>query len=94
VKSSAQQAAAQNRIHDLLTELADIVGPNFDGAAAEELDVDEQPEGSVFLGEWVMVMSWMDEAGESFMTRIGSANLLSHHRVGLLHEGLHGFGDR
>lgn len=88
-----EQRKAQNRIHDLLTELADIVGPSFDGQAEEDLDPDEMPQGAVFLGEWVMVMSWMDETGSSFTTRIESANLLMHHRKGLLHEGLWGFGD-
>ncbi len=47
MKPTAEQERAQNRIHDVLTELADVIGPNF---------------------------------------------LLVHHRVGLLHEGLYGFG--
>lgn len=87
-----EQVAAQNRIHDLLAELADQVGPRFGGEADDELDPDQQPQGAVFLGEWVAVVSWVDESGQSFTTRIESANLLQHHRVGLLHEGLYGFG--
>lgn len=91
MKPTPEQQAAQNRIHDLLAELADLIGPKFDDESG--LDPDELPEGSVFLGEWVAVLSWIDETGDSFTTRITSANLLQHHRVGLLHEGLYGFGD-
>ena len=91
MKPTPEQAKAQNEIHDLLAGLADVIGPRFDGQG--DLEPDEMPEGSVFLGEWVAVLSWIDEAGESFTTRITSANLLQHHRVGLLHEGLYGFGD-
>lgn len=86
-----EQVIARDRIHDLLAELADLIGPTFGGQAAEELDADEMPQGQVFLGEWITVLAWVDETGESFLTRIGSANLLSHHRAGLLHEGLYGF---
>lgn len=86
-----EQSTARDRIHDLLVELGDLVGPAFGGQAAEELGADEMPQGQVFLGEWVAVLSWVDEDGEGFLTRIGSANLLGHHRAGLLHEGLHGF---
>lgn len=87
-----EQVVARDRVHDLLNELADLVGPAFSGQAANDLDDDQLPVGQVFLGEWVAVMSWVDEDGDGFLTRIGSSNLLNHHRVGLLHEGLYGFG--
>jgi hypothetical protein len=45
-----------------------------------------------FVDEWVIVVSTTDEDGESSLARVGSPNLLSHHRDGLLHEGLYGFG--
>lgn len=84
------QQAGRDRIHDLLAELADLVGPSLDGQVDDDPDIDA-PSGQVFLSEWVSVMSWTDEDGESYLTRISSANLLDHHRTGLLHEGLHGF---
>lgn len=92
MKPTPEQERAQNRVHDLLAELVDVIGPRFDGQA--ELDVDDMPQGSVFLGEWVFVGSWIDETGAGFTTRIESPNLLPHHRVGLLHEGLYGFDER
>lgn len=92
MKPTPGQQAAQNQIHDVSAGLRDVVGPNFDGQAEEDLEPEEMPRGEVFLGEWVAVLSWVDEDGESFTTRIESANLLEHHRIGLLHQGLYGFG--
>lgn len=83
--------AALERVHDLLAELADLIGPAY-GATLDEIDVDDLPTGSVFLGEWAAVLSWVDETGEAFLTRISSVNLLGHHRDGLFHQGLYGFG--
>jgi hypothetical protein len=93
MKPTVEQEKAQNRIHDLLAELADLIGPRCDGQADEDLDPDELPRGAVFLTEWVTVLAWVDEAGTPFTTRIGSPNLLPHHRIGLLHDALYGFGD-
>jgi len=92
VKPTPEQEQAQNRIHDLLAGLVDLIGPNLGGQADAEVDPEDMPQGAVFLGEWVAVLHWVDETGQSFTTRIESANLLAHHRVGLLHEGLYGFG--
>lgn len=83
------QIQARDRIHDLLAELADLIGPAFDGEG--DMEPGEEPTGAVFLSEWVLVSSWVDQEGEGFMTRITSANLPGHHQVGLLHEGLYGF---
>ena len=89
---SPEQKAAQTRIHDLLGELVDLVGP-----AAWHDDPDEPgpPAGAnVLLSEWVIVANWIDiEQGDGYLTRFGSAKLQSAHRVGLLHEGLYGFAD-
>ncbi len=84
-----EQRQAQQRIHDLLGELRDAVGPagwGEDGGA---------PEGAnVLLSEWVIMANWLDvESGEGYLTRFTSSNLQAAHRVGLLHEGLYGFGD-
>lgn len=84
------QTEAQNRIHDLLAELATLIGPDQDGQAEDRGS--PVPDGSVFLNEWAIVAAWMDENGGTFTTRFGSASLPLHHLVGLLHEGLYGFG--
>jgi hypothetical protein len=87
-----EQAVAQQRIHDLLGELADLVGP-----AAWHDDPDEPgpPAGTrMVISEWVIVANWMDiETGDGYLTRFGSHRLQSAHRVGLLHEGLYGFDE-
>lgn len=81
------QREARERVHDLLAELADVLGPGgYDG-----FDDGEGPTGRVFLNGWVMMLAWVDEEGETFLTRQGSANLPAYQRVGLLHEGLYGF---
>ncbi|HEX2578668.1 MAG TPA: hypothetical protein VHK88_20155 [Aquihabitans sp.] len=85
------QLVAQARIHDLLAELVDLIGPRFGGLAEDDLDPDEMPVGQVFLSEWVTVLAWVDEDGDGFTTRIGSPNLARHHRTGLLYDGLHDF---
>lgn len=90
MKPSAEMEAARNRIHDLLAELADILGPGADGA---ELEAGEDPEGQLFLSEWVIVTAWVDETGHSFTSRYGSPGIALHHLKGLLHEGLFGFED-
>lgn len=86
-----RQRQAQERVDALLRELAELVGPHADGQAADELEPDEMPEGSVVLTEWLVVAAWMDETGEHFVTRFPSHNLPPHHVSGLLHEGLWGF---
>lgn len=87
------QAVARDRIHDLLAELADLIGPRWDGQTDDDLEPEDQPVGQAFISEWVLIAAWVDEDGNGYTTRVGSANLLTHHRVGLLHEGLYGFGD-
>lgn len=49
---------------------------------------------TVRLLRWVAVAGWVDLAtGETVLSRFGSDGLLTHERVGLLHEGLYGFND-
>lgn len=93
MKPTPAQETAQHRIHELLSELADQVGPWGDGAAEDELEPEDQPQGQVFLSEWAAVLYWVDQEGDGFSTRITSANLPAHHRAGLLHEGLWRFDD-
>jgi len=86
---SPAQVVAQERIHNLLGELADAIGP-----ASWPGEEDGVAEGAnVLLSEWVIVAQWMDAAdGAGYTTRIGSHRLQTAHRVGLLHEGIYGFG--
>src|SRR5690606_38890149 len=82
------QRAAAGRISDLLTELADLVGPRMEPG---DLDDDDQPVGQVFLSSWVLVGAWIDEDGDSYLTRVWSPGTPGYQRNGLLHAGLHDF---
>ncbi|NNN07800.1 MAG: hypothetical protein HKL85_01235 [Acidimicrobiaceae bacterium] len=43
----------------------------------------------VILGDWTMVLSWIDpDDGSNFYTSLNSKNLAHHARVGLLYQGL------
>lgn len=84
-----EQRQAQSEVHDALQRLADALGP---ASFPDEYDYDaDRPNGSTFLAEWVLVAGWVDEQGASFTTRIGSSNIRSYTRDGLLHEALYGF---
>lgn len=84
------QKDAAHRIGMLLQELADLVGPSFDG------DVDEGvPMRQPILVSWVLVANWedanpddVDESGS--IVRMGSVGLRRAERTGLLHEALFG----
>lgn len=84
---SPEQQAARDEIADLLQRHCKLLGP-WD----EDGDVGPVAE-NVFLNGWVLMASWTDEDGESFLTRIPSRNLPTYARVGLLHEGLYGFDE-
>lgn len=82
------QRTATHRISALIQELADLVGPAFDG------DVDEGiPMASPVLTGWVLVSNWEDigspDEGAS-ITRITSDGMRRAERTGLLHEALFG----
>lgn len=48
---------------------------------------DHEPQWA--LTEWVAVSCWVNlEDGDSRIVRLGSADLLAHHRTGLLQTGL------
>lgn len=83
------QREAQERIHVLLNELAEAIGPS-----GWEDEPGTPPGANVLLSEWVIVANWLDASDDAgYLTRFGSANLQTAHRVGLLHEGLYGFDD-
>lgn len=86
-----RQREAQARVEALLAELSELIGPQADGQAVDELDPEDLPTGSVVLTEWVVVASWMDEEGEHFVTRFPSDRLPPHHLSGLLHEAMWAF---
>lgn len=72
----------QHRLHELLLELSDIIGP--------QAFYPEHVNTPAMLSEWVSVLLWVDQNGAPFITQIGSRNLLEHHAVGLLHSALYG----
>lgn len=80
------QKFAQLRIHELLAELVDIIGPRGEGAA--DYDPGDEPAGDLTLAEYVVVCCWVDEKGEDFPIAVpGAAGMLPHHVGGLLATG-------
>lgn len=84
---SAEQQAARDELHDLLQRHCKLLGP-WD----ETGEMGPIPE-NVFVNGWVIMASWVDEEGDTYLTRIPSKNLPNFARAGLLHEGLYGFED-
>lgn len=76
------QKAAQERIHALLTELAEIVGPNGWDLA----DSDDRPTGKPTLWEWVTVCNWVDDEQQDWVTIIPASGMLTSHITGLLRD--------
>jgi hypothetical protein len=79
-----RQEAAQQRIHELLAELVEIVGPDSDGQAGYEPG--EGPSGNPTLWEWVTVCCWVDDAQQDWVTIVPASGMLSHHISGLLRD--------
>lgn len=50
-------------------------------------------EATCLASEWVVVANGVDVDGDSYLTRLGSENLLRHQRDGLLHQALHKMDD-
>ena len=87
-----RQEHAQQRIHDLLAELTEIVGPNGDGQA--DYEPGDVPAGKPLLWEWVVCCCWVDDDRQDWVTVIPAAGMLTHHVGGLLRAGLaHGTYD-
>lgn len=82
---TSRQEDAQRRIHELLAELADIVGPNLDGIGYEPGD---GPSGNPTLWEYVVVGCWVDDDRQDWVTVVPAAGMLTHHVLGLLRAGL------
>lgn len=81
-----RQENAQQRIHELLTELVEVIGPAGDGLA--EYEPGDEPSGKPTLWEWVVVGCWVDDDRKDFVTVVPAAGMLSHHAVGLLRAAL------
>lgn len=84
---SPEQVAARDEVHDLLQRHAGLLGP------WEENDDIGPVDDTRFLTSWVLMASWTDAEGRSFLVRIPSRNLATHEIKGLCHEGLWGFDD-
>lgn len=80
-----RQEAAQQRVHELLAELVEIIGPNGDGQADWEPGC--EPTGKPTLWEFV-VACWIDDARKDYITVLPAAGMLNHHTVGLIRAGL------
>lgn len=85
--SEEQRAGAAQRVHDLLAELVAIVGPQ---ATCGEPDCEcsgvvTSEEPNFVLSEWVLCMVWTDLSdGDSYNTKLNTANMLRTHQRGLL----------
>jgi hypothetical protein len=85
-----RQEAAQQRVHELLAELVEIIGPNSDGLV--DYEPGEEPSGAPTLWEWCVVCCWVDDDRKDFITVVPAAGMLNHHTVGLLRAAL-AYGD-
>ena len=81
-----RQEHAQQRIHELLAELVEIIGPNSDGQADHEPG--DEPTGKPTLWEYIVVCCWVDDDRQDWVTVIPAAGMLTHHTIGLLRAGL------
>lgn len=80
------QEAAQQRIHELLAELTEVIGPNYDGEGGYEPG--EEPTGASVLSEYVVAAIWVDGDDDDFVTVLSSAGMKNHHTIGLLRVAL------
>jgi hypothetical protein len=81
-----RQEDAQQRIHELLADLVEIIGPRGDGQA--EFEPGDEPSGKPTLWEYVVVGCWVDDDRNEFVTVVPAAGMLTHHAVGLLRAAL------
>jgi hypothetical protein len=78
------QREALDAITSVVCERESVLGPGKFGG--EELE--PEPEGECLLSEWVMVMCWVDENGNSFIVKIAQEQALDHQVSGLLWTAL------
>ena len=85
-----RQEGAQGRIHELLAELCEVIGPHGDGQA--DYEPGDAPVGTPTLWEWCVVACWVDDDRADFVTVTPAAGMLTHHTLGLLRAAL-AYGD-
>lgn len=78
---------AISELHDFIQSKSTTLGP------ADDEENDGSPMENAFLTQWVLVTAWVDENGQTFLTRLTPKEVPQWQRQGLLHEGLYGFGD-
>ena len=83
---TSRQSEAQARIHELLVELANIVGPDAD--VGPDVEPGERPTGTPTLWEYAVVCCWVDDARQDWVTVVPASGMLTHHIGGLLRAGL------
>lgn len=74
----------RQRIHTAIADSAESVGP---GVINDDLDPEPTP--PLMLSSWVMVVCWVDNDGNAYLTKMVSENQLDHQAKGLLHTALH-----
>jgi hypothetical protein len=85
-----RQDDAQRRIHELLAELAEIIGPNGDAGPD---DLGDGPSGKPALWDWALVCCWLDDDRQDWRTVIPAPGMLTHHVTGLLQAGLDDYAE-
>lgn len=92
-----EQLDGRERLHNLIAELGELIGPKGMVDIDPDLTEEEREElgGDVttsLINGWVLVMNWTDiNDGESYITRLCSENMPSHVNAGLLYEALNNF---
>ena len=82
----AGRDVAQQRLHKVLAELRDVIGPGPADPAGDG------PSGKPTLWEYVVVCCWLDDDRQDWVTLVPAAGMLTHHVSGLLRAGL-AYGD-
>jgi hypothetical protein len=79
------QRTALDAIHIAIQDHEPVLGPGkFYGGE----DLDPEPKGNCLLSEWALVISWVDEAGNSFLVKVAHEQALDHQVSGLLWTAL------
>jgi hypothetical protein len=84
--TTPRQRDAQQRIHELLAELAELIGPHNDGQT--DYDPGDGPAGTPTLWEYVVACCWLDDDQQDWVTVVPAAGMLTHHTAGLLRAAL------
>lgn len=86
-QATGPQRVAAKRVYELLTELVEIVGPNFDGGGPRGVE-----DATWVLGEWIVVAAWHSIESHEMspvLTRFVEPDTAMYRWKGLLFEALH-----